>query len=81
MQEAMLLRDAEFMEAMEEATKVVVGKFKDSKEFAALLEENYEAGCATGYDARVVDIFYNIWLKHRDTDYEFLGEEFMKVKG
>ena len=66
----MLARDAEFLEATEEVAKEAVVKFKDSKEFAALLEEKYGAGCDTGYDAGVVDIFYSIWLKHRDIDYE-----------
>ena len=55
-------------------------KFKDSEKFVALLEEKYEAGCDMGYNVGTVDLFYNIWLKHWDIDYEFLGEEFMKVK-
>ena len=37
-------------------------------------------GHDTSYDARILDIFYNIWLKHRDIYYDFLGGEFMKVK-
>ena len=78
--EAMLARDVEFAEAAKEEAKEVVVKFKDSEKFASLFEKKYEAGHDTSYDARVVDIFYNIWLKHRDIDYKFLGEEFMKVK-
>ena len=72
----MLARDAEFGEAVKEA----VVKFKDSEEFATILKEKYEASRDTSYNVKVVDIFYNIWFKHRDIDYEFLGEEFMKVK-
>ena len=60
----MLVRDPEFAEAAEEAAKEVMVKFKDSKEFAALLKEKHEAGHDTCYDVEVVDIFYNIWLKH-----------------
>ena len=35
-------------------------KFKDSEEFAAILEKKYEAGHDASYDAEVEDIFYNI---------------------
>ena len=81
LREAMLVRDAEFAEAADEASKKAVVKFKDSEEFAALLEEKYEAGHDTGYDVGVVDIFYNIWLKHLDIDYKFLGEGIHEGQG
>ena len=68
LKEAMVVRDAEIVEAADEARKEAMVKFKNSKEFVALLEKKWEAGCDMGYDSGVVDIFYNIWLKHRDID-------------
>ena len=79
LKEVMLARDAEIAEATNEAAKEAMMKFKDSEEFTTLLEKRYEVGCDVGYNARVEDIFYNIRLKHRDIDYGFLGEEFMKL--
>ena len=39
-------------------------KFKDSKEFATILEKKYKASHDASYDVGVEEIFYNIWLKH-----------------
>ena len=75
LKEAVFARDTEIVEAAEEAKKEEMVKFKDSEEFATFLEEKREAGCEEGYDVRVADI----WLKHWDIDYGFLGEEFMKL--
>ena len=71
----MVARDIEITKAADEA----VVKFKDSEEFAAFLEKKYEAGHDAGHNVEVEEIFYNIWLKHRDINYRFLGGEFMKL--
>ena len=45
-------------------------KFKESEEFNALLKDYHN-----GYDVRVVEIFYNIWVKYQDLDFTFLEGE------
>ena len=79
--EAMLARDTEIMYTTKEVTKEAVVSFKYSKELATLLKKKYEAGHEAGYNARVEEILNNIWLKHQDIDYRFLGEEFKKLIG
>ena len=50
------MKDVEVASAIAEA----VVKFKESKEFTALLKKDYH----NGYDVRVMEIFYNIWVKY-----------------
>ena len=52
-------------------------KFKQSKEYAAIMTTQYD----TGYDLGVEEIFFNIWTKRWDVDYRFLGRELRKVMG
>ena len=37
---------------------------------------NYDFGYINGYDKGVKEIFFNIWHKHREVDYKFLGKEY-----
>ena len=73
------LKETEFMRDVEVASAIVeaIVKFKESKEFIALLKKEYH----NGYDVGVVEIFYNIWAKYRDLDYTFLGGEFTNLIG
>ena len=48
-------------------------KFKKSDEFVALLKKEHDAGYDMGYDVDVEEIFFNIWVKHRDVHYKFRG--------
>ena len=57
-----LLKEAKFMKDVEVARTIAeaVVKFKESKEFTALLKKDYH----NGYNVGVVEIFYNIWVKY-----------------
>ena len=55
----------------------VVVKFKESEEFTTRLKKEYH----NGYDVRVVEICYNIWVKYRDFDYSFLEGELTNLIG
>ena len=50
-----------------------MAEFKESEEFK-LVTQDFEAG----YDKDVKEIFYNIWRKHRNICYKFLGKEYQK---
>ena len=65
LKEAKFMRDVEVASAIAEA----LVKFKESKEFTALLKNDYH----NGYDVGEVEIFYNIWAKYQDLDYMFSG--------
>ena len=68
-------RDAKIEKAANEA----IAKFKQSEEFAALLEVERDAGRDAGYDEGIEEIFFNIWVKCQNVDYRFLGGKLLKL--
>ena len=64
-------RDALTRKAVEQ----VVGKFKQSEEYPTILDTQHDAS----YDLGVEEIFFNIWRKHRDVNYKFLGIKLLNL--
>ena len=49
---------------------------EDFKQLEYNTSQNYDAGYNDGYDKGVEEIFFNIWRKHREVDFKFLGKEY-----
>ena len=56
-----------------EAKPQAIDEFKQSDEYKA--SQDYD----NIYDKGVEEIFYNIWRKHREVDYKFLGNEYQQL--
>ena len=53
------------------ARQRVIEDFKQSEESKTL--QNYNVGYDDGYDKGVEEIFFNVWSKHSEVDFKFLG--------
>ena len=63
--------------AVLEAKQQVIKEFKYSKEYKA--SQDYDAGYDNKYDKGIEEIFYNIWRKHHEVNYKFLGKEYQQL--